>query len=72
MSRNIIRTAILATSMLLGVLAVLLVAGVTAQSPGEGGTPTPTPSATTTGKLKASRTIVGVGDTTTITVYDVI
>ncbi len=74
MTLNAIRITILTTVALLGFLAVLLVAGVTAQSPGEGGTPTftPTPSATTTAKLKASRTVVGIGNTTDITVYDVV
>ena len=69
MTRDTFRIEIVSTFALLVLLALLLVAGVTAQSPGEEGTPTP--SAKATGKLKASRTILGLGDTTEVAAYDV-
>lgn len=73
MTGYIIRTAILATAVLLAILALLVVSRITAQTPGGSATvtPTPTQSATTTGKLKASLTTLGVGEITTVTAYDV-
>ena len=66
--RLLLALVFLAALMLIG-YSLLPDSGSAQEASGEDGTPTP--SAEATGKLKASRTTLGLGDTTEITAYDV-